>query len=74
MALVQYSKEVTDFIKSMSSMVSDGKDTWMFFPYWLREDSEGVVEQGSFDQLPESFKQIVKDIRNGDTLKGKESF
>ena len=45
MALVQYSKEVTDFIKSMSSMVSDGKDTWMFFPYWLREDSEGVFEQ-----------------------------
>ena len=74
MALVQYSKEVTDFIKSMSSMVSDGKDTWMFFPYWLREDSEGVFEQVSFDQLPESFKQIVKDIRNGDTLKGKESF
>jgi hypothetical protein len=44
----------------------------MFFPYWFREDSDGVFEMVNFDQLPESLKEVVKAKREEIIPKGKE--
>lgn len=72
--IIIYPEEMRRFLEANANKVDcDGKIYW-HYPFWLSPQSNGTIEQISFEKLPEKVKNIIREsrgIKNEAILKGR---
>lgn len=58
--LVKFSKEVSEFIESISTKIGD---EWFYIPMWFKKQGEQVFSLHTFDKLPDELKKEILNHR-----------
>lgn len=66
---IRFIESDTEFIEKtgicINTMEGENIETWLYFPFWLKRVGKNEYVQYSFENLPESVKETIKHIRDG---------
>lgn len=65
---VRFIESDTEFIEKTGTCINSldeyGQiETWLYYPFWLKRVGKNEYLQYSFEQLPESVKETIKQLR-----------